>query len=241
MKRIALALAAVLFAGAAAAQEPPVCTGINLLDDLKSRDPAKLRGGDEGGRRRAQWRGDPVEDREGRRQALPSSRHRACHRSARHQGAAGNRRAHCLLQQGGARGEGTGRRPGNGHGRHAQCADDGDAGRQILVGRHPGRGRGCDPQQPQPAGGRGRHHLRLSALGGCHHAHPAALRTGARRRRHAVLRRSPCPLRQPQGRGGRGPRNPGRTVRRHVRHGHGPAGPLPRRDGAHVGSRRRSA
>jgi uncharacterized protein YbaP (TraB family) len=41
MKRIALALAAVLFAGAAAAQEPPVCTGINLLDDLKSRDPAK--------------------------------------------------------------------------------------------------------------------------------------------------------------------------------------------------------
>jgi hypothetical protein len=40
MKRIALALAAVLFAGAAAAQEPPVCTGINLLDDLKSRDPA---------------------------------------------------------------------------------------------------------------------------------------------------------------------------------------------------------
>jgi hypothetical protein len=41
MKRFALALAAMLFAGTAAAQEPPVCTGVNLLDDLKSRDLAK--------------------------------------------------------------------------------------------------------------------------------------------------------------------------------------------------------
>ena len=41
MKRFALALAIMFLAGTAAAQEPPVCTGVNLLDDLKSRDPAK--------------------------------------------------------------------------------------------------------------------------------------------------------------------------------------------------------
>ena len=179
MKRIALALAAILFAGAAAAQEPPVCTGINLLDDLKSRDPAAYEAVmkeaaavpngeailwkiEKDGVKPSHLLGtahvtDPrvTKGPPGIEELIASSSKLALEvkelADDQEMAMAVMRSAPMMVMPVG----------------------------KVLVGRHPGRGRGCDPQQPQSAGGRGRHHLRLSALGGCHHAHPSALRTGA--------------------------------------------------------------